>query len=75
MIGETTLHRGNGYVRYCVMPGFYESWTYDDGRRPVYAEQCTPRTAGQIPTDVLVQLWAAMNRETGFVPLETDRGR
>jgi len=68
-----TVHRASDYTRYCVMPGFFESWTYADGRRPVYAIHCTPARAADIPTDVLTALWGAMHKETGFVPTETER--
>jgi hypothetical protein len=75
-VGESngvTVHRGEGFVRYLSMPGFYEAWTFADGRRPVYAEQCAPVRAGDIPTGVLVSLWDAMGRESGYVPTESDR--
>jgi hypothetical protein len=68
-----TVHRGEGFIRYLFMPGFYEAWTYEDGRSPVYGEQCAPVRAGDIPTGVLVSLWDAMGRESGYVPSETDR--
>jgi len=68
-----TIHEGPGYVRYLFMPGFYEAWTYADGRRPVYACQCVPVRPSDIPADVLTALWVAMNRHSGFVPYETDR--
>lgn len=70
---RVTVHRGEGYVRYCVMPGFFEAWTYDDDRQPVYAEQCTPVRPGDLPADVLTALWVTMHDVAGFVPLETDR--
>ena len=70
---QITQTVGDGYVRYCAMPGFNEAWTYEDGRRPVYAIQCTPARPRDIPSDALAALWIAMHETAGFVPYETDR--
>lgn len=70
---HVTVHRGEGYVRYCVMPGFYEAWTYTDGRPPVYAIQCTPAQPRHIPADVLQHLWVAMHDVAGYIRTEDQR--
>lgn len=76
---DVTVTHGRGFTRYAVdadnYPGRFESWTYADGRPPVYAVECTPARAGDIPADVLAALWGAMHAATGFVPFETSRYR